>query len=313
MKKQSNSLDPDITTSQLMALDYHYNYPESELWSDWNRLQAATEFKSGAQFKPGLKLCQHFFRNFWTIKNNRGVSFADCWQDPVLMDQVRTWGKRSMSKLWLSWIRRAVFMAGGLPNSSFYRPHFAKQLCLSSKTQSGRLFDPCAGWGGRLLGTVAAGWHYTACEPNAETYSNLMRLVEFLDIGDSVRLHNIPAETFDFTVARSFDAVLTSPPYFDLEVYSCDSTQSYNQYSTYDTWSQQWLQPLIRSCLASLNSDAISAWNVMNFKNYDLVTAVQQVHTEQGWILSDTMGFDSPLKNIRNIKNRDITYVYRRG
>ena len=40
-----------------------------------------------------------------------------------------------------------------------------------------------AGWGGRMLGTVAAGWSYVSCEPNPETYDNLQRLIRFLNIG----------------------------------------------------------------------------------------------------------------------------------
>ena len=263
---------------------------------DWERLKKTTKFKSGAQFKPGLKLCQHFCDNFWDIKNDRGVSFADCWQNPEIMDRVRQWGLEGMSKLWLSWIRRAVFMSGGLPNSSFYRPHFSKQIIQSSGQFSGTLFDPCAGWGGRMLGTVASRWKYVACEPNSETYSNLMRMVEFLDIGDYVQIHNMPVEDFDIESLKPVDVVLTSPPYFNLEVYNNSDTQSYNKFSSYETWSSEWLRPLIRRSLSVLSPDGISAWNVMNFKKYDLVDDVMSVHKELGWELEKTVGFDRSSK-----------------
>ena len=120
------ALDPNLTISELMAIDYRYNYSEKELLADWVKLKKTTEFKKGSQFKPGMKLCQHFFPNFWNIKGSKGISFADCWKDQTLMDDVLQWGKTGMSQLWLSWICRAVFMRAGLPKSSFNRPHFSR-------------------------------------------------------------------------------------------------------------------------------------------------------------------------------------------
>ena len=126
------NLPQDISTAELMQLDYRYQYTTAELAKDWNQLQNVTEYKTGAQFKPGMKLCQHFCDNFWHIENDKGQSFARAWQDPEIMDRVRTWGLESMSQLWLSWIRRAVFMCAGLPNSSFYKKRseiFARRKC----------------------------------------------------------------------------------------------------------------------------------------------------------------------------------------
>jgi hypothetical protein len=307
-----SKLSKDITTEELMALDYRYNYTDDELRKDWKKLVDVTQFKTGSQFKPGMKLCQHFFPNFWNIENENGLSFAKAWQDPVVMDKVRVWGLQGMSQLWLSWIRRAVYMASGLPNSSFYRPHFTKQVTMMTGKKTGTLFDPCAGWGGRMLGTVANGWNYVACDPNVETFENLNRLIDFLDIRDRVKLYNIPAENFDFDSLNSVDVVLTSPPYFNLEVYTKDGEQSYNKHGTYDKWLECWLQPLMVNCLNKLADDGISAWNVMNFKKNDIVKNVLDIHEKNGYTMFDTVGFQSPLANIRNLKNKDVTYLFRK-
>lgn len=311
--KKTKSLPKDITTHELMELDYRYSYSDSELYSDWSKLKNTTEYKNGAQFKPGLKLCQHFFPNFWEIENSKGVSFASAWRDFDVMDRVRRWGLDGMSQLWLSWIRRAVFMTAGLPNSSMYRPHFSRQIIQGTGKQSGLLFDPCAGWGGRMLGTVSCGWKYVSCEPNKVTYDHLCELVEFLEIEDFVELHNIPVEDFDIKTLGPVDIVLTSPPYFNLEVYTSGPGQSYNKYPTYAEWSDRWLKPLIQNCLDVLVDDGISAWNVMNFKNATLVEDVVSVHKEFGWELTGTVGFDSPLRNIRTLKNKDVTYMFKKN
>lgn len=308
-----NKIPKDITTEELMKIDYRYSYSEEELFADWKKLFETKEFKTGAQFKPGMKLCQHFHPNFWTIQNDKGLSFADCWSNYELMDQVREWGLKGMSELWLSWVRRAVYMSSGLPNSSFYRPHFSKQIIKQfSKKPEGLLFDPCAGWGGRMLGTVSAGWQYVSCEPNVETYNNLQKMVDFLRINDKVRLYNIPVETFDFSSISAVDVLLTSPPYFNLEVYNKDENQSYNTFNTYETWRDNWLFPLIDKSLSLLSEDGLSCWNVMSFKKYDLVNDVISFHNEKGFSVIDTVGFKSPIANIRNLKNKDVTYIFKR-
>ena len=303
-------LAQDITTEELIKTDYHYNYTEQELRDDWKRLCNTTTYKTGSQFKPGLKLCQHFFPNFFKISTWKGTgSFEKCWQDEELMNKVREWGLKSMSKLWMSWIRRAVYLAGGLPNSSFYRPHFAKQIIESyMPNREGFLFDPCAGWGGRMLGTVAAGWKYAACDPNKETYDNLQKLIAFLDIDDRVDIRNCPVEEHKYK--DEADIVLTSPPYFNLEVYDSNINQSYYRFFEYDTWKERWFIPLLEESIQNLSENGYSCWNVMNFGKQDLVETVMNVHQQKGYELVGTVGFKSPLANIRNLKNRDVTYIF---
>lgn len=305
------ALDPNLTTQELMAIDYHYNYSDKELLADWVKLKKTTEFKKGSQFKPGMKLCQHFFPNFWNIKSGKGVSFSDCWKDYDLMDDVLQWGKTGMSQLWLSWIRRAVFMRAGLPNSSFYRPHFSRQIILNTNIEEGLLFDPCAGWGGRMLGTVSTGWHYIACEPNVETYNNLRTLIDFLGIDSNVTLHNIPAEEFDYkSLEGKVDIVLTSPPYFNLEVYTDSTNQSYHKHNTYETWVNNWLEPLITNCVSMLKDNGLSCWNAMNFNSCKMATDVIDIHNKLNYNIKYTLGFQSPIANIRTVKNKDLTYVF---
>lgn len=307
-----STLPKNITTAELQAMDFRYHYTDEELRKDWNRLCSVTEYKKGAQFKPGMKLCQHFCPNFWDIENSKGMSFTKAWQDYDIMDKVREWGLTGMSQLWLSWIRRAVFMTSGLPNSSFYRPHFSKQVIEMTGKIGGTLFDPCAGWGGRMLGTVASGWNYYSCEPNVDTYTNLQRMINFIQPKGTVSIQNIPVETFDLNTIERVDVVLTSPPYFNLEVYNHTPEQSYNQHSTYEQWRDMWLVPLIDRCLVKLEDDGISAWNVMNFAKNDFSGDVIKAHLDRGWNLVGTVGFNSPLANIRNLKNKDVTYIFKK-
>lgn len=298
-----------------MSLDYHYWYTTAELEKDWDYLRDVKVFKKGSQFRPGIKLCQHFCPNFFDIENEKGISFAKSWNTYEVMDKVREWGLNSMSKLWMSWIRRAVYMASGLPNSSFYRPHFSKQVIGMTGKPKGTLFDPCFGWGGRLLGTVAQGWDYIGCDPNKETYTNVTNMLTFIqDQGkvSNVDLKNIQAEDYNYKDSTKVDVVLTSPPYYNLEMYTGEGTQAYNKFTSYQGWVEGWLFPLIENCLSIIEDGGISAWNAMNFKKNNLADDVIRKHEELGWELVDTVGFSSPLANIRNIKNKDMTYIFKK-
>jgi hypothetical protein len=306
-----NILPDTITTSELIATDYHFNYSLYDLHKDWLALRSTREYKNGSQFKPGMKLCQHFCSNFWDIQNSKGLTFRQCWQNYEKMDAIREWGLKSMRHLWMSWIRKAVYMANGLPNSSFYRPHFSRQVIEMTGIENGVLFDPCAGWGGRMLGTTSKDWKYISCEPNGETYKNLQKIIDFTDTRELVTIHNHPVEELDISKLGQVDVVLTSPPYFNLEVYTNEEQQCYNRHNTYAQWRDGWLVPLIDKSLSILNPQGISAWNVMNFGKNDLSGDVIGAHERNGWHLVGTVGFSSPLANIRKLKNKDVTYLFR--
>lgn len=313
MTKIEKTLPQSITTQELMQVDFHYNYSQYELIADWKRLKSVTEFKTGSQWKPGLKICQHFCKNFFDIQTRNGKSFVDMWNDPVVMDRVRIWGLEKMSALYLSWIRRAVYMASGMHNPSFYRPHIAKQIIFSTNKINGTLFDPCAGWGGRMLGTVAAHWRYVGCEPNTTTYNNLLEIVDFLGIKDSVTLYNMPYENLDLNNLCEVDIILTSPPYFDLERYDNKDSQSYIKYSTYEDWLNNWYLAMIEKNISVLSEDGLSCYNVMNGRCENIVEKTIEQHQERGFSLVGTLGIDSPFKNYKKKLNKqDLTYIFQK-
>jgi DNA modification methylase len=312
-KISKKTLPQEITTQELMKVDFHFNYSQKEMLKDWAKLKKETKFKTGSQYKPGLKICQHFCRNFFDIETKNGKSFTGVWNDPILMDKIRLWGLEKMSQLYISWLRRAVYMASGMHNPSFYRPHLAKQIILSTNKVQGRLFDPCAGWGGRMLGTVAAGWQYIGCEPNKVTYDHLMEIVEFLDIGNFVNLYNVPYEDLDLTKMGEVDIVLTSPPYFDLELYSSDTTQSYLKYNDYNEWMDKWYLPMIQKNISILVPDGVSCYNVMNGRCENIVEKTIEQHQMLGLDLINQIGIDSPFKNYKKkLTKSDLTYVFKK-
>ena len=71
---------------------------------------------------------------------------------------------------------------------------------------------------------------------------------------------NLPFE--DFKTLEKFDLVFTSPPYFNIEKYSTDETQSYIRYPTYEKWVDGFLKVLIYNSFKCLKPGGYLILNV---------------------------------------------------
>ena len=97
----------------------------------------------------------------------------------------------------------------------------------------------------------------------------------------------------------------------NLEIYTSGSDQSYNKFPEYDAWLSEWLTPLIESSVSRLVDNGVSAWNVMKTGKHDIPDDVIEIHKSLGFELVDTVGFNPPLANIRKLKNKDVTWIFR--
>jgi hypothetical protein len=71
------------------------------------------------------------------------------------------------------------------------------------------------------------------------------------------------AEDFDFTPYNEhFDIVFTSPPYFNVERYSYDDTQSWVRYRNIDAWNELFLHKVINNLWPSIRKGGYLAVNI---------------------------------------------------
>ena len=295
---------------ELSKIDFHYNYSDDQLKKAWTNLKNynTSNHYTASQTRRGMELCEYFFPNFFDIKNKKGKGFTDFWNEEDLQKVIK-WNRSSHSTPYLSEFRRGIYFCYGLTKNTMFRPHLAKMICDYYKPKI--VLDPCCGWGGRLLGTVASGAHYIGFEPCTETYNNLLRLVDFLDISDNVTIYNIGAESIkDYDIKA--DLILTSPPYYDLEIYSDESTQSYVSFSTYKEWKEGWLKPIVLSCLDCLNDEGVSCWNVAPNMRDDIT----EIHQDRCVYDSD-FGLQSSARQanqnvLKDKKTKDVTICYRK-
>lgn len=140
--------------------------------------------------------------------------------------------------------------------------------------------DPCAGWGGRLIGTLLVhrekNVHYVATDPeirNKEAYEGLTRRATVWLKNEIIgtRESSIFYEPFEDWVAGSkakkfigkTDLVFTSPPYFGAELYNTDNpNQSASRYSEYKIWREGFYRKLIRGAYKLLHPGGYFVLNV---------------------------------------------------
>lgn len=123
-----------------------------------------------------------------------------------------------------------------------------------------KLLDPSSGWGDRLIGAIACGdIDYHGYDPNhllTEKYRSIITTLG--GIGCSVQCERF--ETVE--LPNDFDMVVTSPPFFDLEVYlspedDVNQTQSSTLYPNIDSYLSDFYAPYLYRAFGALREGGI--------------------------------------------------------
>ena len=271
-------------------------YSAQDRKKDWQSLVTKDVLEAGeivpidARSRPGHKILDHHMPHFWDVANYKGVSVRKLITKPNMEKALMT-NIMMHSTPYRSELRRMLIMTGGLGNVTKYRTVTAKAI--TAYFGAKRVLDPCIGWGGRMLGCLAAGADYVGCEPDPKTVAGLKGILDDLpaDVRSKATVLDVPAEQGLLGLEGPFDLVLTSPPYFHLEQYT-GGPQSIQTHPTWNAWSEDWLKPLILKCLALLKPDGVSCWSVKNFKSnkqYPLADLVKRIHQDAGWSLVKTV------------------------
>jgi hypothetical protein len=152
------------------------------------------------------------------------------------------------------------------------------------------------GYGGRLLGAIAAGVNYIGTDPCIPTYEGLEKIRD--DYGHKHRSYTLLRQGSETYIPEdnSLDFVFTSPPYFGWEAYGDEPEQSSIKFSTSDMWKEKFLKQTIANAYTGLKPCKFLALNVANTKQYktfeedtvDLALEVGFEHTDTWWLSLST-------------------------
>jgi hypothetical protein len=339
-------------------------YSDAEIQKDWALLQkkdaTINPLNISATEVAGMKVLRKHMRHFHAVRNYKGHSVESLWTQPCLEKALR-FNRAQHSTPYASEIIRSLSFANGLGKVTMYRPLMAKKvvayLADKDKLKDVRVLDVCAGWGGRMIGAKSAEGggdklppqtprngdqgggdkgggdkggglkvHYTGIDPCAKTYAALRAIRDELGL-TNVTLINKPAEVAlqELDPSVTYDIALTSPPYYNLELYSDEPTQSVSGPNAgYQAWLNTFLSPVIQGVIRL--GVKYSCWSVKNFrtdKKYDLLDDVVRIHGEHGWRLLDGVVFTmansrrpgqkAPSEDVAPKKTEECTYVFVRA
>ena len=322
-------------------------YDDKFLIDSFKKLEKADQYKvidaNGYVSNFGqlcLPVCRHFCADkFWKASSESMSSIEDVFYNDDLFIKVLKnrmgWNVTTeggevrpyMFTLSDSMIRCGIRNSGYGYGVSNFRPIIAKYIY--TKYLAGEIsptvYDFSAGWGARCLAAMSLRYNYIGVDPL--TSDNINDMIKFyknskeLHISGSHICYNVCSqdEVLYELLPDNIDLAFSCPPYFNLEVYSKDATQSYNQYSNYNDWLEYYWRPTVKICHNKLKDNGKLVFIIKDrYGKLNLKEGMEKIIFEEGFEFVESLQYKTSVNHLsnkvntgRNTKNNEyiLTYV----
>ncbi len=194
----------------------------------------------------------------------------------------------------ISNMRTPFFMYGRFfwNTATNFSPMRAKAIYEKFCPVDGVIYDYSCGFGGRMLGALSSKNNYTyiGCEPCTDTVEHLNELGSYIESvtkrRNSFKIHQECSEDLKLP-ENSVDFAFSCPPFYGLERYSDEETQSINRWPSYQDWLEHYVRPTIRNIYKALKDDGLFGVDIYDcyWKNvkYHLVEDWTRIAIEEGF------------------------------
>jgi len=225
----------EVIESKWKPPRYDYQQDLNDAFSSPDLLEDGVVVSKSA---AGNKFILQYQPIAWYIRQNRSQAIADCASHrKILCKAINNFCFTPSRGLTPQRFVRELRFAGFTMASLLSVPVILSAIKYFGL--SGKWFDPCAGWGNRLLAAYILDLKYEATDPGV-SFNGLVKMNK--DLGTIAKLHNQKWEDFEWNKS---DFILTSPPFHNKEDYLDNAV-----YGKFDDWYQMFLKPLV---LQSLN------------------------------------------------------------
>ena len=203
--------------------DFPYpQYEEKELKSAFYKLK--TKYLPSTS-NIGLELVRQFHPSIWRCNVLNRPAPIDAWYNEEIMTKVIINRLKYIKTDFLSPnnILTGLSVTKLAPKVSIFRPATAKYLVNKYLKDYNTVFDPCAGFSGRLLGVCSLNKKYIGQDINDVTVKESKELVDFLILDAELSVKDSLYDTGEY------ECLFTCPPYGskekwhqDIEVLSAD-------------------------------------------------------------------------------------------
>jgi hypothetical protein len=221
-------------------------------------------------------ICKHYCQSYYKSSGRNKKNMVELWEDDdVLLRLIE-------NRLVINWQSKTNetfnichrMMIQGMRSMrlvqpiTMFKPIVAKYVCEKYSNIGDTVGDYSCGFGGRLLGAMSCGRKYIGTDPL--TVPELKKMSDFFKFNDVTLIHS--GSEFYCGDENSVDLYWSSPPYYDLEYYSSDSSQAYNngEHYFYDIYWQKTLEN-VKYMLKP------GKWFGLNVKNDKMLEMAQNV------------------------------------
>ena len=296
---QESSHDKEyFTYHRKLGLPYYF-YSEEKRISDFQDLfdidssvieEERNRVSIHSSKRVGEKVSKHFMPHIWQTSRKNKKSAKDKWED----DDFLKWLIQNRKEYASSGVTEATLRTGlklhcGVPK--IFPSVLAKYLTERfTPEEEVSVFDPSAGWGSRMVGTLASDNRntlYVGNDPWKSTYQGLNEIKSDLELSNQVVLFGEPFEDLSKPFQAPFDFVLTSPPHFDKEHYCDDSTQSDVRYNSYSEWKDNFFRPLFSKSYKWLKKNRYASFHITDVRKFNLIDDAKLFMEDIGFTLQD--------------------------
>jgi len=217
---------------------------------------------------------------------------------PAFFDHITKYTDDS-SQFWLD------FMIGA-NRASIFNPATYKGI-LDTVFKGDTLFAPVMGWNAYQIGFYSSSFtNFIATDviPNVVDNGNLLHdeYQKYIDKNvfelpkKNIDLYLCPSEDLDKKhnfinkYKNNVDAVLLSPPYFDLEIYPSED-QSFTNFPDYNSWLKGYWEETVKLCVEVMKPGAKFGFVISNYVNKDKVKTT--ISEDMRDVVSKHLQFDS--------------------
>jgi len=286
-----------------VVINQIFNSNKDDALQDFKKLMGITAeefYKIKPLSRVGNNSIDYFtFANRLETIGNKGVSFWTVWNNKneymklpciqTIIEYYRT--KRAKVNNAKMWYRIYNLCYGSV---TIFRPLVAMNIYFKYKPQC--VLDFTMGWGGRLVGACACNVpKYIGIDSNMnleKPYNDMIKTIQPLSKAE-INLYFQDALTIDYS-KMDYDMVLTSPPYYNLEIYEGTKKRSKGD------WNESFYIPIITSTWKHLKVGGHYCLNV-NKEIYENVCVK---------LLGNANEFIPLVKRVRNCTYDEFIYVW---
>lgn len=223
----------------------------------------------------------HFHPHLFSVKCGEDRSPMEAYLDDEMLSDIVSKMIDKREALDGKNLRNRICSYHGVKRTSVFPIRVAKTLIAKYGKKDMKFLDPCAGYSSRLVGFMGQGFSgkYIGIEPCVTTCEGLINTTTYLKKFDNgnheIQIINGCAEDVMPTLEESgFDFIFTSPPYFNIEKYSGEETQSYIRYPEYERWKNDFLFKMISEAKRLLKPKGTFLLNVSNAREHKIIEDV---------------------------------------